>query len=74
MWYQSRKLWLFVADFVFGLLTLVVAIQWPQYADLAKTIFGYLQPLVVALIIAVTVDDTLKAYFAVKVALSKQEK
>jgi hypothetical protein len=73
-WYQSRKLWLFVADFVFGLATLLISIQAPQYADVAKMIFGYLQPLIVALIVAITVDDTIKAYFAYKAAYAGKMK
>lgn len=66
MWYQSRKLWLFVSGSVFAFLALLVSIQWPQYTDLAKAILIPLESIVIALIVSVTVDDTVKAIVAYK--------
>ncbi len=69
--YRSRRFWLGVLDLVVSFVLLLFGVQWPQYLDLAKTIVGYLQPLVVVLIIALTIDDTLRAWFAHRLELAR---
>lgn len=63
---KSRRFWLAVVDAVVSLVLLAVGIQWPQYAEAARKLIDVLLPLVILLITALTIDDTLRALFEFK--------
>lgn len=57
----SRKFWLGTLDLVVSLILLIVGIQIPQYLVIVQTIIWAIQPLIVSLIVAWTIDDTFRA-------------
>ncbi len=71
---QSRRFWLGILDIVISAVLLVVGIQYPAALDLVKSLIGYLQPLIIVLIIALTVDDTLHAWFTYQYQLRQLDK
>jgi hypothetical protein len=59
--YKSRRFWLLIFDTLISVGSYLLAhYARPEIADEILTIIGYLQPVVVFLIIAYTVDDTVQ--------------
>jgi len=57
--FKSRRFWIAVMDAFFSILGIVLtAYLNPDQLKLALSVVGYLQPVVIALIAAFTVDDT----------------
>lgn len=65
--YKSRTFLLGTLDIVISLILLFIGVQFPAYTDVAKTVLYALQPLVVALIIASTVEGSLLYHFSIPV-------
>lgn len=56
---HSRKFWLAVADAFFSTLTIVLTILLsPTHADLALQIVAIWQPVIIAVIVGITVEDS----------------
>jgi hypothetical protein len=54
---QSRRFWLTILDTVISLITLIAGAYFPENKELTIAIVAILQPVFIALIIALTVDD-----------------
>jgi hypothetical protein len=54
---KSKAFWLAVIDMVGGLLTLLGAAFWPDKAELVKSIWGMLQPVLLVIIAALATED-----------------
>lgn len=59
---SSRKFWLGVLDVVVSFILLFVSVQFPVYRGVAQTLIVAIQPFIVAIIIANTTDDTIRAF------------
>jgi len=55
--FQSRKFLLLLLDVTVGAVTLIVDQFYPVRVDLVATVITYLQPLVVAIIVGIAVED-----------------
>lgn len=54
---QSRKFWLLVLDTVVSLAIYLISSFWPEAKEVAITIIGILQPVVIAVIVGIFVED-----------------
>lgn len=61
---KSRRFWLLVLDAVISIGLMAIGTQFPAYLESTKAVIGVLQPVVIALIAAWTVDDTAQAIMA----------
>lgn len=59
---SSRKFWLGALDIVVSFILLFVSVQFPVYRGVAQTLIVAIQPFIVAIIIANTTDDTIRAF------------
>lgn len=63
---NSRRFWLLILDCVISIALMAVGVGWPAYLETAKLIVQLLQPVFIALIAALTVDDTVQAILQAK--------
>jgi hypothetical protein len=69
---QSRRFWLMLVDIVTSTVLFLVTGYFtidPKTVDLIKYLIGALQPVIIAVIIAYTADDTVKAVLDHKMAV-----
>jgi len=55
--FESRKFWLLVLDGVVSLILLVIAEFAPNFQEMANQLIAILQPVVVAVIVGIFVED-----------------
>ena len=55
--FESRKFWLLVLDGVVSLILLVIAEVAPNFQEMANQLIAILQPVVVAVIVGIFVED-----------------
>ena len=55
--FKSRKFWLLVLDVLISLVLFVVGHFAPDFEEMAKELIAILQPLVVAVIVGIFVED-----------------
>ena len=63
---KSKAFWTAITDAVISLILLVIGLKWPEYKELALTVIGYIQPVILILIAAFTVDDVKQTWARVK--------
>lgn len=63
---KSRAFWTAIVDAIISIGLVIIGIQWPAYKDLATQIIGFIQPVILLLIAAFTVDDTVKTWAMVR--------
>jgi hypothetical protein len=60
---KSRRFWTLISDFVISLvLFFITRSASPEIQDMVKFIIAALQPVIAVIIVAFTIDDTVKAY------------
>lgn len=63
---KSRAFWTAVADAVFSLIVLAIGLARPELKELTIQIVGLVQPIVMLLIAAFTVEGTVRLWAEVK--------